>query len=61
MLVGIGGALAAAAAGLLVVEAITMVCWIAERRTAAPLTVVLRTGAAFWLLGNGGRLHLPAG
>ncbi len=38
-----------------------MVCWIAERRAAAPLTVVLRTGAAFWLLGNGGRLHMPAG
>ncbi|HEX4016937.1 MAG TPA: DUF6350 family protein [Frankiaceae bacterium] len=58
---GVLGALAAAAAGLLVVEAITMTCWIAETRTSAPLTVVLRTGAAFWLLGNGGRSHLPAG
>jgi hypothetical protein len=35
--------------------------WIAETRTAAPLSAVLRTGAAFWLLGNGGHLHLPAG
>jgi hypothetical protein len=61
VLVGIGSALAAAAAGLLVVEAVAMMCWIGETRTAAPLTVVLRTGAAFWLLGNGGRLHLPAG
>jgi hypothetical protein len=61
VLVGIGGAVAAAAAGLLVVEAIAMMSWIAETRTSAPLTVVLRTGGAFWLLGNGGRLHLPAG
>ncbi len=61
MLVGVWGALAAAAAGLLVVEAIAMMSWIAETRASAPLTVVLRTGAAFWLLGNGGRLHMPAG
>jgi Family of unknown function (DUF6350) len=61
VLTGIGVALAAAAAGLLLVEAVALICWIAETRSAAPLGVALRTGAAFWLLGNGGRLHLPAG
>ncbi len=61
MLVGIGGAVAAAAAGLLVVEAVALMSWIAEPRAAAQLPVVLRTGAAFWLLGNGGRLHVPSG
>ncbi len=49
------------AAGLLLVEAVALSSWIAETRTAAPLSAVLRTGAAFWLLGNGGRLHLAAG
>ncbi len=61
VLVGIWWALAAAAAGLLLVEAVALSSWIAETRTAAPLSAVLRTGAAFWLLGNGGRLHLAAG
>jgi uncharacterized protein DUF6350 len=61
VLVGIWSALAAVAAGLLLVEAVALSSWIAETRTHAPLSAVLRTGAAFWLLGNGGRLHLPAG
>jgi hypothetical protein len=59
--VGIWATLAAAAAGLLLVEAVALSAWIAETRTHAPLSVVLRTGAAFWLLGNGGHLHLPGG
>lgn len=60
-LTGIGAALAAAAVGLLAVEVVTLLAWIAEPRSAAPLSAALRTGAAFWLLGHGGRLHLPGG
>ena len=58
MLAGVNAALAAAAVGLLVVELITLLSWVSERRSAAPLSAALRTGAAFWLLGHGGRLHL---
>jgi hypothetical protein len=61
LLVGVWSALAAVAAGLLLVEAVALSSWIAETRTHAPLSAVLRTGAAFWLLGNGGHLHLPGG
>ncbi len=61
VLAGIWAALAAVAAGLLLVEAVALSSWIAETRTHAPLSAVLRTGAAFWLLGNGGHLRLPAG
>ena len=61
LLVGIWAALAAAAAGLLLVEAVVLSSWIAETRTAAPLSVVLRTGAAFWLLGNGAPAARPGG
>jgi hypothetical protein len=38
-----------------------MTVWIGETRTHAPLGEVLRTGAAFWLLGHGARLQLPDG
>jgi hypothetical protein len=58
---GISAALAAVAIGLLAVEVVTLLSWVAESRSAAPLSAALRTGAAFWLLGHGGRLHLPAG
>ncbi len=61
MLKGISSALFAAFGGLLVVEAIALIIWMAEPRASAPLSAALRTGAAFWLLGHGGRLHLPAG
>ncbi len=61
VLAGISAASAAALAGLLVVEAVVLVVWMAEPRSAAPLSAALRTGAAFWLLGHGGRLQLPAG
>ena len=61
VLTGITGALVAAAVGLLLVEAVCLIAWIAEPRSAAPLSAALRTGAAFWLLGHGGRLALPAG
>jgi hypothetical protein len=61
VLTGITAALAAAAVGLLLVEAVCLIAWIAEPRSAAPLSAALRTGAAFWLLGHGGRLGMPAG
>jgi hypothetical protein len=61
VLAGVSAALLAAAIGLLLVEAIALVVWMAEPRSSAPLSGALRTGAAFWLLGHGGRLHLPAG
>jgi hypothetical protein len=61
VLSGVGAAALAAAIGLLIVEAVALVVWMAEPRTSAPLSDALRTGAAFWLLGHGGRLHLPAG
>src|SRR6201994_3358293 len=57
--VGVWATLAAAAAGLLLVEAVALSSWIAETRTHAPLSAVLRTGAAFWLLGNGGHPQPP--
>ena len=58
---GISSALLAAVIGLLIVEAVALVVWMAEPRSSAPLSDALRTGAAFWLLGHGGRLNLPAG
>ena len=61
ILTGITAALVAAAVGLLLVEAVCLIAWIAEPRSAAPLSAALRTGAAFWLLGHGGRLGMPAG
>jgi hypothetical protein len=61
VLAGVSAALLAAAIGLLIVEAIALVVWMAEPRSSAPLSGALRTGAAFWLLGHGGRLQLPAG
>ena len=51
----------AVAVGLLLVVAVAMVVWVAETRSSAPLGDVMRTGAAFWLLGHGARLHLPDG
>ena len=61
VLTGLVAALGVAATGLLIVEAVALIAWIAETRSAAPLTDALRTGSAFWLLGHGGRLKLPAG
>ncbi|MCW2545690.1 MAG: hypothetical protein JWN96_150, partial [Mycobacterium sp.] len=58
---GVSAALLAAVIGLLIIEAVALVVWMAEPRSPAPLSDALRTGAAFWLLGHGGRLHLPAG
>jgi hypothetical protein len=58
---GVSAALIAAGVGLLLVIAVAMTVWIGETRTSAPLGDVLRTGAAFWLLGHGARLHLPEG
>ncbi len=46
---------------MLLVQAVCLIAWIAEPRSAAPLSAALRTGAAFWLLGHGGRLGMPAG
>ena len=53
--------MASVAIGLLLVEAVCLIAWMAEPRSAAPLSDALRTGGAFWLLGHGGRLGLPAG
>ena len=53
--------MASVSIGLLLIEAICLTAWIAEPRSAAPLSDALRTGGAFWLLGHGGRLGLPAG
>ena len=61
VLSGVSAALLAAVIGLLMVEAVALVVWMAEPRSSAPLSDALRTGAAFWLLGHGGRLNLPAG
>ena len=61
VLSGVSAALLAAVIGLLIVEAVALVVWMAEPRSSAPLGDALRTGAAFWLLGHGGRLGLPAG
>jgi hypothetical protein len=61
VLSGVSAALLAAVIGLLIIEAIALVVWMAEPRSSAPLSDALRTGAAFWLLGHGARLHLPAG
>jgi hypothetical protein len=61
VLSGVSAALLAAVIGLLMVEAVALVVWMAEPRSSAPLSDALRTGAAFWLLGHGGRLSLPAG
>ncbi len=47
--------------GLLAVILVCLLVWAGESRSAAPLSATLRTGAAFWLLGHGTRLHLPGG
>ena len=58
---GVSSALLAAIIGLLIVQAVALVVWMAEPRSTAALSDALRTGAAFWLLGHGARLNLPAG
>jgi len=54
-------ALLAAPAGIVLVEIVVLVVWLADRSSQASAPTALRVGADLWLLGHGGRLHLPEG